>query len=330
MSRRLLTVWGVRLWFGALLLFGSDVLIWTDPLALSIVDWLGRGFVCTLIAALLLDLAVRFRIRDIYDSMALIAIGALLIGLLIAPDFAHADFPRTLLTRVLGAYGLTALEMFGLMLVLCRVVDRRTQRLILPVATWNGFYLGVWLRWMPVFNPQVAPFVPLEQALLLTGGVFALSVGLWWGLRRPLRQLHPIDLRLPGVPFLLLIAALIALSLPALASGALTTGPLVASLLLISVSYAVLYFRRSPRDPMLLDAYLPAAPTNGLWLIGIAGAFLAACLFAYHLPLAGSEQINQLWLMEVGFGAVGALWYPLVAAVLAFRAVDEQMRRSEL
>ncbi len=320
----------MRLWFGALLLFGSDILIWTDPLALSIVDWLGRGFVCTLIAALLLDLAVRFRIRDIYDSMALIAIGALLIGLLIAPDFAHADFPRTLLTRVLGAYGLTALEMFGLMLVLCRVVDRRTQRLILPAAAWNGFYLGVWLRWMPVFNPQVAPFVPLEQALLLTGGMFALSVGLWWGLRRWLCQLHPIDLRLPAVPFLLLIAALIALSLPALATSALATGPLVASLLLIGVSYAVLYFRRSPHDPMLLDAYLPAAPTNSLWLVGIGGAFLVACLFAYHLPLAGSEQINQLWLMEIGFGAVGALWYPLVAAVLAFRAVDEQMRRSEL
>lgn len=326
----MLTVWGVRLWFGALLLFGSEILIWTDPSALSIVDWMGRGFICTLIATLLLDLAARFRIRDIYDSMALLAIGALLIGLLTAPNFAHADFPRTLLTRVLGAYGLTGLEMLGLMLVLCRVVDRRMRRLILPVAAWNGFYFGVWLRWMPVFNPQIAPFVPLDQALLLAGGVFLPCAALWWGLRGALRQLHPLDLRLPVVPFLLLIAALIALSLPVLITGALTTGPLVASLLLMGVSYAVLYFRRSPRDPMLLEAFLPALPASRLWLLGIVGAFLAACLFAYELPLAGSEQINQLWLMEVGFGAVGALWYPLVAAVLAFRAVDEQMRRNQL
>jgi len=65
-------------------------------------------------------------------------------------------------------------------------------------------------------------------------------------------------------------------------------------------------------------------------LVGIAAAFLAACGLAYHLPLTGNSQINQLWLMEVGFGAVGALWYPLVAAVLAFRAVDEQMRRGVL
>lgn len=320
----------MRLWFGALLLFGSEILIWTDPFALTIVDWLGRGLVCTLIATLLLDLAARFRIRDTYDSMALLAIGALLIGLLIAPNFAHADFPRTLLTRVLGAYGLTNMEMFGLMLVLSSASDPRVRRLILPVAAWNGFYLGVWLRWMPVFNPQIAPFVPLDQALLLAGGVFAPCVALWWGLRQPLRQLHPLDLRLPVVPFLLLIAALIALSLPVLISGALTTGPLVASLLLIGLSYAVLYFRRSPRDPMLLDGFFPAVPVSGLWLVGVVVAFLAACLFAYHLPLAGNDQINQLWLMEVGFGAVGALWYPLVAAVLAFRAVDEQMRRSQL
>ena len=330
MSRYSFIIWGVRLWFGALLLFGVEIIIWTDPLALPSADWLRRGLICTLIATLTLDLAVRFRIRDIYDSMALMAIPALLIGLLIAPDFAHADFPRTLLTRVLGAYGLVSLEMFGLLLVLCRLPDARTRRLVLPIAAWNGFYFGVWLRWMPVFNPQITPPTALEAALGLTAVIFAVCGGWWLMLRRPLTRLRALDLRLSTVSFLLLLAALIALSLPPLIAEALTAGPLVASLLLIGVSYAVLYFRRSPRDPMLLEAFLPAQPTSPLWLVGIAAAFLAACGLAYHLPLTGNSQINQLWLMEVGFGAVGALWYPLVAAVLAFRAVDEQMRRGVL
>lgn len=323
-------VWGVRLWLGALLLFGSQILIWADPLALTWLDWLWRGIVCTVIATLTLDLAVRFRVRDLYDSMALIGITALLLGMLIDPRFAFADFPSTLLTRVLGAYGLVSLEMFGLLLILCSAADGRMRRLILPIAAWNGFYWGVWLRWTPVFVPQLAPFVALEHALLLAGGMFGLSALLWWWLRPALRQLKPEDLKLSLVGFLLLIAALIALSLPALVMGALPSGPLVASLLLIGVSHAVLYFRRQPHHPMLLAAFLPARPTSELWLIGIVGAFVGACVFAYHLPLAGNEQINQLWLMEIGFGAVGALWYPLVAAVQSFRAVDEQMRRNQL
>lgn len=330
MRHRVLWAWGVRLWLGTLLLFGSQILIWADPFALSWLDWLGRGFLCTLIAALTLDLAVRFRVRDLYDSMALIGITALLMALLIDPRFAFADFPQTLLTRVVGAYGLVSLEMFGLLLILCRVPDQRIRRLILPIAAWNGFYFGVWLRWLPVFNPQLAPVVLLEHALLLTGSVFALNTSLWWGLRPALRQITPEDLKLPLVPFLLLIAVLIAASVPALATGALTTGPMVAALLLIGVSYAVLYFRRDPIQPMLFEAFLPARPTHGLWLIGIVTTFLVAFGFAYSLPLVGNEQINQLWLMQIGFGAVGGLWYPLVTAVVAFRAVDEQMRRNQL
>jgi hypothetical protein len=34
--------------------------------------------------------------------------------------------------------------------------------------------------------------------------------------------------------------------------------------------------------------------------------------------------------MEIGFGAVGALWLPLVAIVVAMRGLDRQMRTNTL
>ena len=48
------------------------------------------------------------------------------------------------------------------------------------------------------------------------------------------------------------------------------------------------------------------------------------------MPLAGTPDYNQLWLMEIGYGVVGFSWLPVLAAVIAVRGVDRQIRTREI
>jgi hypothetical protein len=130
----------LRLLMAALLLFGSEILLWIDPPARAFTDWLLLVVGYVALGALVLDLAARYRIRSVYDAMLVIAIYALCAGLLLNPQTALADFPRTFMTRVLGAHGLLGLEMFGLFLALTNGTGRRTRRLLPGSSLWVGFY----------------------------------------------------------------------------------------------------------------------------------------------------------------------------------------------
>ncbi len=322
-------LWGVRLWLGALFLFGSEILLWIDVPTRNAGDWALRAASYSLLAVLVLDLAVRFRIRDVYDTMALLAVYALLAGLLITPGSSFEDFPRTLVTRVLGAHGLTGIEMFGWLLAFTAAGNGRISRLLLPAAAWNGFYWGTWMRWMPEFNPTFPP-VSLAQMFAAAFIIFGAALGLGWVASRLAVSVPAHRLRLSTPGFLLLAAAGVALLGIQLLRGTLTTPVLAATGLLLLLAYAILWYRREASEPMLLDAHFPAAPRSILWALAAAAAFSAFTLLAYHLPLAGDERINQLWLMEIGFGAVGVLWFPLCGVVLAFRSFDRQMRMNQL
>lgn len=322
------SVWGVRVWLGALFLFGGSVLVWQDITRITALEWALRGTGCVLLATLMLDLAVRYRIRDLYDTMALLAIYALLAGLLITPATAWQDFPRTLITRVLGGQGLTGIEMFGWILVFTNARDTRLKRLLLPVVAWNGFYWGIWIRWMPVFNPTFTP-VTLVDALVIAALLFGIACTLGIAAQQGARHIRAKDFQLSLVGFLLLVVLLAMLLVVRLIAGELSGGIVVACGLLIGVSWAILWFRRTDKEPMLLEAHFPAVPLPIWWLLPVGGVFVGCALFAYVLPLVGTPQINQLWLMEIGFGAVGMLWYPLVAVTLAFRGLDRQMRTNQ-
>jgi hypothetical protein len=55
--------------------------------------------------------------------------------------------------------------------------------------------------------------------------------------------------------------------------------------------------------------------------------FATAVYLSYSMPLITDVAfVNQLWLMELGSVAVGILWLPIVATVIATRAMDRYMR----
>ncbi|MBC7814832.1 MAG: hypothetical protein H7175_26985, partial [Burkholderiales bacterium] len=70
-SSRSINSWLTRLSLAVLLAFGSDVLVWTNPTGRPILEWalLLVGYLG--LSAVLLDVLVRYSVRDIFGVMLL-------------------------------------------------------------------------------------------------------------------------------------------------------------------------------------------------------------------------------------------------------------------
>lgn len=173
-----LTIWLLRGLLGVLFLFGSEILLWIDPPGRDLTEWLLLipGYIA--LGALALDLAARYRIRSIYELMTVAAVYGLLNGLLLNPQTAFADFPRTLATRVVGGHTLVGFEMLGLFLALTAGQMTAWRWRFAGFALWVGFYWGIWVRWSPVLTDWLdAEVLPVTMfawagAILAVAAVF--------------------------------------------------------------------------------------------------------------------------------------------------------------
>ena len=165
-----LNAWLLRVLFGVMLLFGNEILLWQDPHRHTLPEWglLVMGYIA--IGAITLDLAVRYRVNDVYLAMLMVCIGALFIGLLLNPTLMLADFPRHLLTRVIGASAFVSLEMWGLLLALTGGYIRRYRRLLIGFALAVGFNGGVWARYAWQLSTWSSAPADIGVMVLLGGG----------------------------------------------------------------------------------------------------------------------------------------------------------------
>ena len=169
--------WTLRLLLALLLLFGSEILLWIDPPGRAATDWLLLGVGYITLSAVLLDLAARYGIRNLYDVMALTALYALGVGLLLNPQIGLVNFPVEFMTYVMGAHSLLGLEMLGVFFFLTGGRNRPARRLLLGYSLWVGFYWGTWVRWSPSLSDWLVDEVSLTTmftiagAMLVVGGV---------------------------------------------------------------------------------------------------------------------------------------------------------------
>jgi hypothetical protein len=329
MLNRTLSVWLIRLLLAILLFFGGEVLIGTIFLEYTGLDWLVRIVGYGALAVFVLDLAVRFRIREIYDSMAVFAMYGVLVSLLITPMISYAGFPRSFLARVMGAQILLGFEMWGLFLVLTSGKNRRYRILLLAVAAWVGFYWGIWMRWTPELG-MLFDAVSLQTMFVTVAMFVALALIVYFMVTRSTVELKPLDLQLSKPQWWLLFAVMLILFLYQFYIVKISIVPILITALVLLVCWSIIWFRRENTGDTLLDKHFPIQLLPILWIVPGLVVFVSAALFSYFLPLVGTREINQLWLMEMGFVAVGTLWLPIVAAVLAIRGVDRQMRTNQL
>lgn len=93
--------WRIRLLLAAITFTASELLLATMP-ARSPFDWGVAIIGYIALAALLLDMAARLRLRDTNGILALGGIYGIINGLLLTSQATLADFPRTFFTRALG------------------------------------------------------------------------------------------------------------------------------------------------------------------------------------------------------------------------------------
>lgn len=314
-------------WFylilAVLLAFGSEVLVWTNPPGRELLDWPLLLAAYIALAAVLLGLTIRYRVRDLFGALLLSGVYSLLASLTINPEAMLLDLPRTLVTRIMGAHALLSLEMFGLFLALTGSHQPRTRRLLLLGSAVVGLAWGIWVRWFP----ESTGYPPVSLSLMLAYGVvFTGIIALLRALLPRLSSVTLDDLRLPRRGWLLAALVLVALAIYRAVQGDISPDALLMVLPLLALCLLILWFRGRARGRTLLDGHVPPLPLPWLWFGGAVIVFLGTAMLGYSLPLVQVGEFTQLTLIGVGFTAYGLAWLPTVSLVLGVRAYLRQIQ----
>ncbi|MBL8133127.1 MAG: hypothetical protein JNL42_14800 [Anaerolineae bacterium] len=320
--------WLLRGLLAALLGMTSEIVLWTAPDARPLFDWMVVSAAYLALSALLLDLAARYRLRDLYGLMALAGIYGLINAALLNPATAFVDFPRTFFTRAMGGHTLMGLLALALWL---RLTDGRPLRRAGRVFTGALAVClgGVWGYWAHYAPPVFA--AGADTPLIAVVGWFALFVvltlALTAALRRSALSLPVESFRLSRAGGAFVLIALLPVLVARLTAGALD-GVQSATVILFALFCAgIIWFQKRRKGATLLDARSTAVPLSAL------GALFALTLIAgvigYHLPRGGSEA-DPLAVIGSLLTAYGLVWLPLVTFVLGAREFNKQARAMRL
>lgn len=309
--------WIIRGLLASLLLFASEILLWTNPTGRALQDWalLIGGYLA--LASLLLDFAARYRIRDVYGLLALAGVYGLLNGLLLNPQTALADVPLTWATRVMGAHTLVG---FGMLALLLWLNTKHRVRLWITAAL-IGLLWGVWVRWLPTFTDIAAEIVPLSVFLITALTALLPVIVLAW-----LAKGHAVEtLKLRLIEWPLVLVALIGLY--RLRQPETDHLSLIVLGVLAGFCWLLLWFQKRETGTTLLDAALPLSSSAPMTLL-IAGAIaLAAGALGYHLEFAETGPLDAMISL---FAAFGLVWLPTVSLVVGVRSYRRLGRTQKL
>lgn len=324
---RNMAVWAVRLLLAGLFLFGSEIILWTNPLEHNALDWLLRIVGYLLLTTLTLDIAERYRIQDGYDAMVLLAGTVVLHGLLINPAIAWQSFPDSLLTRIIGADALVQLIFWGVFLAWMRGDIRKYGLYQAVGGLWLGIFWGFWMRWTPELRGTF-PAISLMEMTMIAGITFGVIVIFYYAITTQFaKEITAPDLMLTPLEWGIALMIIIALFLAQAVLGHISAGVFLVTILLLALCWLILWLRRDAEQDTVMSLHLPLKMQSPVWNLLMIATFAGTVYVTYQLPLITDvAYINQLWLMELGSFAVGILWLPLVASVIATRAIDIYMR----
>ena len=321
--------WMLRLVLGALWFISIELLPWAMPAAHTPWDWplLVAGYVA--LAAVLLDVAARFRLRDGYGLLALAGLAGLTAALCFNPGYALANPPLTWFTRALGAMTLGALIGLLIFLRLARPIGWRGVIVALLLAAPLGALWGYWARWSPqALDAAASPTLrePLSLALIVTGALLLVTLAL----AARTRTGEPADLRLPAPVLAALILALTAVLAVRVVNETVEPLSAVALATLGMICLGILYYQKRIKGPTLLDA-LPNLPPRRWFLLIIPIILLVAggAIAGAH-AVRGAPDSDGIALLSAAITAFGFLWLPGVALAIAAHAFSRLARTERL
>jgi hypothetical protein len=305
--------WLTRISAAAALLFGSEVVLWNDPASRTVLDWVLLVFGYVAVSAVVLDLGVRYRVRDIFGLLVLAGVYGLLNGALLNPQTALLEVPRTLVTRVLGGHTLLGLGVLGLLLTLNRT-HSHPRWIAVGVI---GLLWGVWVRWLPTLADTVTTDVPLLVMLVYgLAGVMVFTM-LVPRVNTPAQRLTIVEWGIVGAIQALLF---VRNTLPTVDAFALIVVGVLAAFCVL-----LLWFQKRDRGAMLFDSVI-----GSTWMVvlTLGGVFLATGVVGYLLPLGSVPELLTPYVAL--FTAFGVVWLPSVSLVLGVRAYRKLTRQMQL
>ncbi len=321
---------GWVLLLAVLLLFGSEVLVWTNPPQRPLLEWLLLLPGYMVLSAVILDLIVRYRIRDLFGGLLLAGIYSLTAALILNPASTLSDMPRTLFTRVMGAHALIAAEMISLALLLTGGEGKRRSLLIGSVVV--GLAWGIWVKNWPVQEG----FTEVSLSTILAfgiGGVAIIGLLLYAVLPRlqPPAFDHSQDvLRLSPHGWMTAIAVVAGLFVLRLVREEIDPIGLVLCPLLVVLCWVIIWFRGRTRGDTLLDQHMPIRPLPLSDFLIVTVVFMGIGVIGYNLPDVKIGMITPMMLIGLGFTAYGLAWLPTVSLVLGVQGYLRQLAAQKM
>lgn len=319
----------IRVLLAVLLMFGSEVLAWNNPTGHSALEWPLNIAAYFALSTILLDFIIRYRVRDLFGLLVLAGIYSLSAALLIFPQSAFVDMPRTLVTRVMGAHALIAAEMMGVFLAITGGLQGKAWRNVLIGCVIVGLAWGFWVKDWPV----EAGYQAVSLAIMLAfgiGGIVLIGATDRYANSMSSPEISPDSLRLSiqGWGGTVILAG--ALLIIRLVQGQIELGALVLTTLLIVLSWGIIWFRGRTKGETLLDGRIPVRNLSLSGFLMAVVIFLAIGIFAYNLPPINVAGITPIALIGLGFTAYGLAWLPTVSLVLGARAYLRQIQTEKL
>lgn len=330
----------MRVLLAACLAFCSEVVLWSggltrEPRSALETPLLIVGYLA--LAALLLDLLTRYRVRDLFGVLTLAGIYGLLGGVLLNPAMALADVPRTLLTRVMGAHALMGLLAWAIFLGLTYGLSGRLRRnLVLIAVALLAVGWGGWARWAsPASVPLCPPICgiqdfavstpPLALDAIIAAAVGLIIIGAAWTFTRRGAASQNQSLALPPLPRLITIAALIGIGAIRLAQAQIDSLSLVVVIALVIFCISILWFQLNVKRATFADVLMLGTEETPLYWILLAVVFVVIGAVAHQLP-RGTDAGDAVAVWGLIFTGFGLVWLPTVALVIGGRAMWKSAR----
>ncbi|MBN1285722.1 MAG: hypothetical protein JXB47_10010 [Anaerolineae bacterium] len=313
--------WALRLLLGTAYFALGEVMLWNNP---DPAAWPFRFVGCVLLAALALDLIVRFHIHDVPGLLMVSGVFGVTYGVLVAPAGGD-DLLRIIVLRPLGWFSLVG-GGAGLALTVLLVRGKGFAPLYAALAGGLGLLWGVWIHWFPAQLPGGAALtlpaaLGIGAAALAAPGVVAHFAHRLTGQIsvEPYLMMERWEWAVFGGGMAMLVGINLGEAISPLGVGALAV--------LGGFMIGVLYFMRARRRRSLVHDLLPLRAPNLPHSAALALIFLAAAAVGHLIPPLGSAEAPAqiTWLVTLVYD-LGFLWLPATAIIMAVRAFIDLSR----
>jgi hypothetical protein len=315
--RERLPIWGLRLILGVILMTLSELVMWPNPPARALIDWPFVLVLYVALAAILMDLTVRFQAHGIATILLVSGLCGLVSGAIISRSTFSA-LPYSLIAQGLGLQ--TGAMLFGLLLYVSIMRGKQVNALQVAAAAVIGVLWGIWVHWSPLRSGRWG-LVPIETAqlymlpaLLLIGVLVAVVAPRFRFFREQQMELTWWEAIVAGAPlFITLIVGTFQDVIPFLW--------MIAVIAIGGFIVWTLFQSRGGYEPSILAEALFAAP-NTITYIVLAITFLMAGTVAYSFVTDADSPIGiVVYLITL---ACGFTWLPGASVLLLLQVLRQQ------